>query len=86
MGLKNVETFGGMCKDICRCFMRRVVVEEGGDGSEVVEEFYSMFPTRIKEKSVRDVVNKAGGTNVANWRHWFCRACSKVDCDCKDEA
>lgn len=72
-----------MCKDICRCFMQRVI-EEGGDGSEVVQEFYSLFPTQKKEQSVRDVVKKAGGKDAVKWRHWFCKTCGDVECVCPD--
>lgn len=42
IGLKKIETFGGMCKDVCRYFMQGAVAGERGDGSEVVKEFYSL--------------------------------------------
>lgn len=46
--LEKVETFGGMCKDVCRHFMQKAVIE--GNDSEVVEKFYHLFPTQKKEK------------------------------------
>lgn len=64
IGLKKVETFDGMCKDVCRHFMQKAVIE--GNDSEAVAKFNHLFSTQKKEKSVRMLSKKREGEKLSN--------------------